>query len=845
MQDGFPHRRITAVLGPTNTGKTHFAIERMLAHRSGMIGFPLRLLARENYDRVVRAKGVKSAALITGEERIIPPNPAYFLCTVESMPLDRPVAFLAVDEVQLAADPERGHVFTDRVLHARGEEETMFLGADTVRRLLRKLVPEAEMVSRPRLSRLSYAGVKKITRLPPRSAVVAFSAEGVYSLADLMRRRRGGTAVVMGALSPRTRNAQVGLYQAGEVDYMVATDAIGMGLNMDVRHVAFSSLVKFDGRHPRRLTPAEIGQIAGRAGRHLQDGSFGTTGDVGPLEPEVVERIENHEFDPVRYIFWRNTDLDFQSLPRLIRSLEATPPAPFLRRARDADDYLSLRALAKQEDIAAGAAEPETVQLLWEVCQIPDFRKILADHHTRLLSQVYRHLMRSDGRLPADWVESHIRRLDRTDGEVDTLTGRIAHIRTWTYISHRPGWLDDPVHWQQRTRDIEDRLSDALHERLTNRFVDRRAATLVRRMDTGERLFAAVTRSGDVLVEGEFVGRLEGFRFQLAADAEGQDAQALSSAALRALRGDVEARVRRFERDPDDAFALLETGRIGWHGDPVARLRPGASPLKPLVEPLRSDLLEAGLRERVRRRLTAWLDAHSARTLARLHAAAEADPGAAGRGILYQLVERLGLLPRREIADQIAALGKADRKALAALGVRIGATSVYLTGLTREPAVALRAVLWAAHEGRDAVPPSPAGPSSAAAEGVPARFYDACGYRLIGGRAVRADRLEKLAGEARRLARQGPFAVTGSLKSAAGCDGAALIPLLTHLGYRMREDQGEPSFVPKGTPRKPSKDRAGESKRKKPRPAARRSRSKRGHDPDSPFAKLKELTVSE
>src|SRR5215472_1657132 len=430
--------RLVAVLGPTNTGKTHYAIERMLGHQTGMIGFPLRLLARENYDRVVRAKGARAVALITGEEKILPPNPAYFVCTVESMPLDRAVDFLAVDEIQLCADPERGHVFTARLLHARGLAETMFLGADTIRPLLRRLVPEAEYIARPRFSTLTYTGAKKVTRLPPRSAVVAFAVADVFELAELVRRQRGGTAVVMGALSPRARNAQIGMFQAGEVDYLVATDAIGMGLNMDVDHVAFARIAKFDGRGPRRLTASEIAQIAGRAGRHMSHGTFGTTAEQDLLDPDIVEAVETHRFDPLERLYWRNARLRFESLGALLRSLDERPRVPGLVPAREADDHLALQALAKIPDIAATASHPDAIRLLWEVCQIPDFRKVMSDTHARLLAQIYRHLVGRSGRLPSDWVATQVARLDRNDGDIDTLMARIAHIRTWTYIAHRP-----------------------------------------------------------------------------------------------------------------------------------------------------------------------------------------------------------------------------------------------------------------------------------------------------------------------------------------------------------------------------------------------------------------------
>ncbi|HYD05945.1 MAG TPA: helicase-related protein, partial [Reyranella sp.] len=456
------------MLGPTNTGKTHLAMERMLGHATGMIGFPLRLLARENYERVVKAKGEGSAALVTGEEKIIPRSARYFICTVESMPLDKHVAFVGVDEIQLAADRERGHIFTDRLLHARGASETMFMGAETASRWIRALVPGAEFIQRPRFSSLSYVGPKKLTRLPPRSATVAFSAADVYAIAELIRRQRGGAAIVMGALSPRTRNAQVELYESGEVDYLVATDAIGMGLNMDVQHVAFASLRKFDGITPRPLTKAEIAQIAGRAGRHMADGTFGTTAEVGPMDPEVVEAVENHRFDPLRHLMWRNSRLDFRSIVTLQRSLQERPPVDGLIRQGSAEDHQALELLSKDPELAELAVGRERVELLWEVCQVPDFRKLMADAHIRLLGQLYRHLTKL-GSLPDQWVADQVARLDRVDGDIDQLTGRIAHIRTWSYVAHRADWVADPKHWQGRTQAIEDRLSEALHQALTQR----------------------------------------------------------------------------------------------------------------------------------------------------------------------------------------------------------------------------------------------------------------------------------------------------------------------------------------------------------------------------------------
>src|SRR5215470_4870972 len=472
---------VTAVLGPTNTGKTHLAIERMLAHSSGIIGLPLRLLAREVYNKVAERVGAESVALITGEEKIKPPNPRFWVSTVEAMPRDLDVAFVAIDEVQLGADFERGHVFTDRMLNRRGRDETLVLGAQTVRPMVERLLPGAHVLTRPRLSQLSFAGERKITRLPRRSAVVAFSAEEVYAIAELIRRQRGGAAVVLGALSPRTRNAQVELYQSGDVEYLVATDAIGMGLNLDVDHVAFASDRKFDGYQFRRLSSAEFAQIAGRAGRATRDGTFGTTGRCPPFEPELVQALEGHNFESVRVMQWRNTDLDFSSLGALSASLALVPKEQGLTRAPIAEDIQVLEHAARDDNVRDIAISRAPVERLWDVCQIPDYRKISPAAHAELVVTLYGFLMR-EGRISDDWFARQVALADRTDGDIDTLSTRIAHIRTWTFAANRPDWLSDPEHWQGVTRAVEDRLSDALHERLTERFVDRRTSVLMRRL---------------------------------------------------------------------------------------------------------------------------------------------------------------------------------------------------------------------------------------------------------------------------------------------------------------------------------------------------------------------------
>ncbi len=779
--------RVVAVLGPTNTGKTHLAIERMLGHRTGMIGFPLRLLARENYDRVVAAKGRNAVALVTGEEKILPPHPSYWVCTVESMPLDRDTDFMAVDEIQLCADPERGHIFTDRLLNARGLVETMFLGAETIQPLIRRLVPRAEFITRPRFSQLTYAGHKKLTRLPPRSAVVAFSATDVYAMAELIRRQRGGTAVVLGALSPRTRNAQVALYQAGEVDYLVATDAIGMGLNMDVDHVAFARIVKFDGFAPRRLRAPEVGQIAGRAGRHMRDGTFGTTDEVGELEPELIDRVENHQFDTLKALMWRNADLRFETPGFLLKSLEERPPLPDLIRVRTADDHLSLQALAHDGEVMALAKGKSAVQLLWEVCQVPDFRKTLSDAHTRLLGQIYRSLRAPAGRLNEDWVATQVARLDRTEGDIDALVARIAHTRTWTYISNRPAWLKDPVHWQGVTRAIEDKLSDALHDRLTQRFIDRRSATLVRTLHDGRALLGGVRADGEVVVEGHTVGHLQGFRFVPDAPDRSEEARALLTAARRALRDEIAARVRALEQEPDEAFSLGADGVLGWRGIAVAKLTAGSSVLAPAVTPNPEALLDPPQSERLRARLEAWLRAHVASHLApllRLHSV-DALSGPA-RGVAFQLVEGLGALPRKTVARLVEGLSRDDRRALGRLGVHFGVTHLFLPILVKPAAVGLRALLWAVHKGVGLPAPAPPpGRVAVTAASAPPAFWEAIGYPIAGGWAVRVDMLDRLEVEMMRQSKgETPLLPEPALAQIIGVGVDDLQSVLSGLGYR-------------------------------------------------------------
>jgi ATP-dependent RNA helicase SUPV3L1/SUV3 len=775
-------RPVTALLGPTNTGKTHHAIERMTAQASGMMGFPLRLLARENYDRVVALKGREAVALVTGEERIVPRRPAYWIATVEAMPLDRKVDFLAVDEVQLAADRERGHVFTDRILHARGRLETWLIGAETIRPLLRKLLPNVAFETRARLSKLSYAEPKRLSKLPARSAVIVFSLRELYEVAARLRHERGGAALVFGALSPRTRNAQVGLYQAGEVDHLVATDAIGMGLNLDIDAVVFTALSKFDGVGPRDLTPAEVGQIAGRAGRHLRDGEFAATTELGPLDDRLVSAVESHRFAPLTTLFWRTDQLDFFSPLSLLASLDRPPPHPALVRMRQAEDERALAALARDPDVTALAAGPEAVRLLWEVCQVPDFQSVLTEAHTRLLANIYGFLRGPGGRIPEDFLAGQVRELDRAEGDVDALLGRIAGIRTWTYLSNRDEWVTDARHWQERTRAVEDRLSDALHERLREEFVDR-PATVIGRHEAGE-LVTTIGEDGEVAVQGLRAGALEGFRFRPDA---GERSRALLAAANRALRLLVPERVRALEGEEDAAFALGAKAEVLWRGAAVARLAAGESALAPRVEVTATDLLDASLRERVRRRLAEWVDQHLRTSLAPLFTLREDAPAGTARGLAFVIAEGLGAAPRRALGAQVAALSDEDRRALSRLGVTIGRLAVFLPALQRADRIRLRGRLHAVRSGQPVEDAPDGAPSVTRNPTWPPASYLACGYLVLGSRAVRLDRVEHAAAVASRLSQKGPFAPPRELQSILGGPAADLPAMLADMGYVERD----------------------------------------------------------
>ncbi|MET4222242.1 ATP-dependent RNA helicase SUPV3L1/SUV3 [Bradyrhizobium sp. LB14.3] len=803
-----PGAGVTAVLGPTNTGKTHLAIERMLAHPSGMIGLPLRLLAREVYNKIAARVGPDAVALVTGEEKIKPKSPRYWVSTVEAMPRDLDVSFLAVDEVQIASDLERGHVFTDRILNRRGRDETLLLGAATMRPIIERLLPGVSMITRPRLSQLEFAGDRKITRQPRRTAIVAFSADEVYAIAELIRRQHGGAAVVLGSLSPRTRNAQVAMFQNGEVDYLVATDAVGMGLNLDVDHVAFASDRKFDGYQFRRLTPSEFAQIAGRAGRATRNGTFGTTGRCGPFEPELVNALQNHTFDPVKVLQWRNSKLDFASLGALQVSLNLGPGHEALTRAPIAEDMRVLDHAARDAEVRDVAHGKEAVERLWEACQIPDYRKLSPAAHAELVTTLYGFLMQK-GCIPDSWFRTQIDQADRVDGDIDTLSARIAQIRTWTFVANRPDWLKDPERWQGIAREVENKLSDALHERLTERFVDRRTSVLMRRLRENTSLNTEIGKTGEVIVEGHVIGRLDGFTFAPDAAEAGSDAKALQAAAQAVLAGEINARAEKLGNAPDEQFVLTSEGMIRWTGDAVARLSAAEDALHPRIRIISDERLTGGPRDKVQARLDLWLKTHIEKLLGPMFELSKAeDVTGIARGIAYQLVEALGVLERQKIANELKDLDQPSRAVLRKYGVRFGAYHIYFPGLLKPAGRALAALLWALKQ--DNVDPSAlSGAQHLANSGrtsfpvdkqLPRDAYRVLGYKQAGERAVRVDILERLAdlirpalawrenasGEKPAGAFDGrSFVVTQAMTSLTGSAGEDFASVLRALGYRM------------------------------------------------------------
>ena len=802
---------VKAILGPTNTGKTYYAMDRMLAHSSGVIGFPLRLLARENYDKAVSQVGISQVALVTGEEKIIPPYAKYFCCTVESMPLNREFSFVCVDEIQLAADPDRGYIFTDRILHSRGLKETVLLGAETIRPLLQKILPDIIIETRPRLSTLSYIGVKKLTRLKPRSTIVAFSVPEVYKIAELIRTKKGGAAIVMGALSPRTRNSQVDLYQNGQVDYLIATDAIGMGLNMDIDHVAFASDSKFDGNIPRYLTPPEIAQIAGRAGRSTRNGTFGVIDESLKFDEETIEQVESHSFFPLKNLWWRNTDLNFSSVNKLVKSLDKAPPFNFMRKKVGALDAICLTHLSQIDTIKAKIENEENLSLLWNICQIPDFSNTLSGMHFNLLEKTFE-LLLSKGKLDNEWIKSQITRLDRYDGEIDTLLNRIANVRTWTFITNRSNWLDETEYWQDQAKTIEDKLSDELHERLTQRFVDKKIVVLNKTLKEFNNLEAIVRIDGKVFVEGEEVGTLKGFDF-IPTLSDGENAAPILSAARKTLPKEISRRVKELLMSDNAAFKFDNDGNILWQSNIVASLVNGENIYSPKININSSELLSDEQIKQIQLRIIEAVEGNiksilseainlkdpSFQKIEKKHfnnnqneeksAEEEKLPiiNLSGKalGIAYEVYEGLGSAKTSSLSMSINTLSDDEKTQLAKLGLRLGVETIYLPNLLKPSAIKLRALLWSVFyqnfpdhgtppDGRVSVVMQPEANHD---------FLRAIGFVPLGDLALRADIAERLSALIRLEARSGRFRITDAMLSIAGSTKIQMEKILYELNY--------------------------------------------------------------
>ena len=785
--------RLAAILGPTNTGKTHYAIERMLARNSGIIGLPLRLLAREVYDKVVALRGLSSVALVTGEERIVPVKARYWVCTVEAMPQDIGAEFVAIDEIQLCGDPERGHVFTDRLLNMRGSMETLFLGADTMRKVIGQLIPNVEFIFRSRFSDLEYTGTKKTSRMPSRSAIVGFSVDNVYAVAELLRRQKGGAAVVMGALSPRTRNAQVELYQNGDVDYLVATDAIGMGLNLDINHVAFSSLTKFDGRRMRYLMPNELAQIAGRAGRHLNSGTFGVTGEAPKLDQEVVEAIENHKFAPLKKLQWRNSRLEFGTTNSLINSLDKSSEDILLIKAQPAEDFRTLTTLVEDGEVSARASDGPSVKLLWETCGIPDFRGVSFTDHTSLVSKIF-NFLHEKGEVSEIWLAQKIANIDKTGGDIDTISKRLAFIRTWTYICQRKGWVQNESYWREETRAVEDRLSDALHGALTQRFIDRRTSLLMRRLKQKESLVAEVDTKGEVTIEGEFVGKLNGFRFQMDKDATAEEGKTLRAASIQALQPEFNLRADRMYNAPDTEFEFTEQGGLMWGEYGVGKLIKGDDILSPRIDAFVDGEAGNEVLTKVQKRLRHFMDRKINSAFEPLLAMRDDElVNGMARGLAFRLVESLGVIPRSVVAKDVKELDQDGRGLLRKHGVRFGQYTLFQQLMLKPAPTRLRLVLWSLFEDLDEFPeaPPPGLITIPETKGSPKGYYPRAGYRLAGDRAIRIDMLERLADLTRTQNVKDGFEANSDMLSISGTTLDQFSNMMEGLGFSVEKSERE------------------------------------------------------
>ena len=791
------NKKITAVLGPTNTGKTHLAIETMLSFESGIIGFPLRLLAREVYDKIIQRTDISKVALITGEEKIIPMNAKYYLCTVESMPLNKLVDFVAIDEIQMCADNERGHVFTDRLLNFRGEKLTMFLGSHTIKNIINSLEEKVEFIFKDRFSKLSYVGHKKISRLNPKSAIIAFSIEEVYAIAELVRRQKGGSAIVMGSLSPKTRNSQVKLYQSGDVDYLVATDAIGMGLNMDLDNVYFSSLKKFDGKKLRKLNLSEISQIAGRAGRYKNDGSFGITGDCKELSAEEIELIESHKLEPIQYIFWRNSNLNFKNFESLINSLDEKPTKKFLRRIYDCEDEKLLKFFLKEHSKYNILNEKNSLEIIWECCQIPDFVKHTYGHHLEVVSKVFGFLTSGKKKVLNKYMKKQLNSLDKLEGNVDSISNRIANVRTWSYVSNKKGWVENQDYWIERTKILEDKLSDRLHEELTKSFIDKRASILARGLKQDIDLKTEITDQKNVLIDGQYIGELKGLKLNLdlKIDSLDTDIKSLKKASRQGVGPELVKRINQIINS--NILKLKEDFKIYWGNDPIAYLTPGKNYLEPNLNLIADDILEFENRNRLQIHLEQWLKKFIREKLTDLVNLNNIEKNNNSiRALCYQLFENNGVLKRDLVSEFVKQLSLDNRKILRKNGIKIGRYHIYLHKIIKPEAVSIRLLLWKNYYGKNMnLKPPKFGLNFIIEENnINSNFMLICGFEKFKNFYVRIDILERLFIKIIENTKDKEVKLQSEMMNLLGCTKENFLKLLVLMGYKYKERNKEIVF---------------------------------------------------
>ena len=789
--------KITAVLGPTNTGKTFMAIETMLSFDSGMIGFPLRLLAREVYDKIIKKVDSSKVALITGEEKIIPSNSKYYLCTVESMPIDKNLEFVGIDEIQMCADHERGHIFTDRLLNLRGEKLTMFIGSNTIKNIISKLDEDIEFINKKRLSKLTYSGHKKISRIERKSAIIAFSAEDVYAIAELIRRQKGGAAIVMGSLSPKTRNSQVELYQSGDVDYLVATDAIGMGINMDLNNVFFSSLKKYDGKKLRNLNLSEIGQISGRAGRYLNDGTFGITGECKEINPEEIELLENHKFEEINSLFWRNSNLNFTNQSNLLRSLDEKPQKNWLRRIHECEDEKLLKVLLKENSNLIEKKNENELKLLWECCQIPDFVKKTYGHHIEVVTNVFKFLNSKIGKISNNYIKQQLSSLDKLDGNVDSISNRIANVRTWSYVSNKSFWVENQDYWIERTKSLEDKLSDRLHQELTKSFIDKRASVLVRGLKQDQTFETKIVDQKTVMINNQFIGELKGLKLELdhKIGALDTDIKSLKKAARHSVSPEILKRINEIINTK--ILEIKDDQKIYWKKFPIAYLVPGKTYLDPEVNLMIDDMIENEDKIKLQVCIKNWLDNKINEELESLiNLKNIKNQNSQIRALSYQLYEGNGVLLRENLNNLVQKIKQEDRKILRNLGVKFGRYHIFLFKLFKPSAVLLRILLWKNfHQKYYELKPPQFGLNFLEDKNkLNKNFMLLCGFEKFGNFFVRIDILERLFLIIINSNVKNEIKLTPEILNLLGCSKENFLKLINHMGYKSFEKDNETFF---------------------------------------------------